>query len=330
MPRVSAIIVSYSDPDATTRAVASLRAQTRVPDEVIVVDNGPSPMAPVDATLVRPGRNLGYPGGVRAGVARSDGDWLLLLNPDAVAEPECLAALLAATGDGVGVVGGQVLLPDGLVNAGDNPLHLSGVSWSGRYQEAPETGAPRPAAVVSGALQLVSRELWDEIDGMADRYFLYHEDVDLCWRARLAGWEVVFAPSARAIHDYGFDKGLEKWFWLERNRLWTVLCAYGAGSLAVLAPVLLAAEGAIAARAVREGWWSQKRRAWSSVWHDRADLRRRRRAVQATRRVPDGKLVARMTGRMDTALVDGGLASRVGPVLEAYRRVVVRLLGGTC
>jgi GT2 family glycosyltransferase len=330
VPRVSAIIVSYADPDATRRAVASLRAQTRPPDEVIVVDNGPDALRAFDATVVRPGDNLGYPGGVRAGVARSDGEWLVLLNPDAVADPDCVESLLAAAGSGIGVVGGQVLQPDGRVNAGDNPLHISGVSWSGRYLQAPETGEPRKVAVVSGALQLVSRELWDHIDGMADRYFLYHEDVDLCWRARLAGWEVVFAPDARAVHDYTFDKGAEKWFWLERNRAWTVLCAYGARALALLAPVLVVAEAAIAARAAREGWWPQKRRAWVAVWRDRKAIAERRRAVQATRRQSDAAIVARMTGRMETALVDGGLATRVGPLLEAYRRLAVRLLGGAC
>jgi GT2 family glycosyltransferase len=329
VPRVSAIIVSYADPDATRAAVASLRAQTRMPDEVIVVDNGPDPIGDIDAILVRPERNLGYPGGVRAGATRSSGDWLLLLNPDAVAEPDCLERLLDAAGHGVGVVGGQVLQPDGRVNAGDNPLHIAGVSWSGRYLEAPETGDPRKVAVVSGALQLVSRTLWDRIGGMADRYFLYHEDVDLCWRARLAGFEVVFAPAARVVHDYTFEKGAEKWFWLERNRAWTVLCAYGGRALALLAPVLIAAEAAIAARAMREGWWAQKRRAWAAVWREREELAARRRAVQATRRTGDAAIVARMTGRMDTALVDGGIVARVGPLLEAYRRAVIRLLGRT-
>jgi GT2 family glycosyltransferase len=326
---VSAIIVSYADPDATRAAVASLRAQARAPDEVIVVDNGPEPIGDVDATVVRPERNLGYPGGVRAGVERSTGDWLLLLNPDAVAEPDCLQRLLDAAGNGIGVVGGQVLQPDGLVNAGDNPLHIAGVSWSGRYLEEPETGDPRKVAVVSGALQLVSRTLWDQIGGMADRYFLYHEDVDLCWRARLAGFEVVFAPGARVVHDYTFEKGAEKWFWLERNRAWTVLCAYGGRALALLAPVLIAAEAAIVARAVREGWWPQKRRAWAAVWRERAEIAVRRRVVQATRRTSDAAIVARMTGRMDTALVEGGAAARVGPLLEAYRRLVVRFLGRT-
>jgi GT2 family glycosyltransferase len=324
---VSAIIVSYADPEATRAAVASLRAQTRPPEQVVVVDNHPArPVHDMDAELVHPDANLGYAGGVRAGVARCDGDWLLLLNPDAIADPDCLERLLEAADDDVGVVGAQVLQPDGRVNAGDNPLHVTGVSWSGRYLEPAEGGPPRPAAVVSGAAQLVRRALWDEIGGMADRYFLYHEDVDLCWRARLAGWEVRFQPRARVVHDYTFDKGAEKWFWLERNRAWTVLCAYSALALALFAPLLVAGEAAIVGRAAREGWLREKRRAYAAVWRERAALRERRRAVQAARRTGDAAIVARMTGRMDTALVDGGLAARLGPLLDAYRRGVVGLL----
>ena len=327
MPAVCAIVVSYADPQATRAAVASLRAQTRPPEQVVVVDNHPdAPLTDADAEVVRPAANLGYPAGVRAGAQRAEGEWLLLLNPDAIAQEDCLEALLAAAGEGVGIVGGHVLQPDGRVNAGDNPLHVTGVSWSGRYLEPPEAGPPRDVAVVSGAVQLVRRALWDEIGGMADGYFLYHEDVDLCWRARLAGWEVRFQPAARVVHDYSFDKGAEKWFWLERNRTWTILCDYGARTLVLLAPVLLAAEAAIVLRAVREGWWPQKRRAWGAVWRERSALLARRRAVQATRRTGDAALLARMTGTMDTALVDGGLAAPVGRALDAYRRIVMRLV----
>lgn len=330
MASVCAIVVSFADPRATRVAVDALRAQTHRLRRVIVVDNRlDSALDDLDAELVRPGENLGYPGGVRAGVARAEGDWLLLVNPDAVAAPDCLEQLLRAADDDarVGIVGAQVLQADGRVNAGDNPLHVTGVSWSGRFGLTAEDGAPRSAAVVSGAAQLVRRALWDELDGMADRYFLYHEDVDLCWRARLAGWEVRFQPSARVVHDYAFDKGAEKWFWLERNRAWTVLSNYAARSLIVLAPVLLVAEVAIAVRARREGWWPEKRRAWMAVWRERRALQARHRAVQATRRAPDGAILARMTARVDTALVDGGPPPWAERGLELYRRLAARLLG---
>jgi GT2 family glycosyltransferase len=326
VPEVSAVIVSYADPAATVRAVESLREQTVAPVRIVLVDNLPEAgLGEIDgAEVVRPGRNLGYTAGANLGASRAGGDWVLLLNPDTTAEPDCVERLLEATDDEVGIVGAQVLLPDGRVNAGDNPLHVSGISWSGRYLEPAEGGPPRSVAVASGAALLVRRTAWDTVGGLAEQFFLYQDDVDLAWRVRLAGWDVRFAPRARVHHDYDFEKGAQKWFWLERNRAWSVLCNYGPRALALLAPVLIAAEAAILARALRERWWIQKLRAWAAVVWALPAIARRRRSVQAARRVGDAEIIRRMTGRFATPLAAPGLAGRVGPLVERYRLWVLR------
>ena len=77
---------------------------------------------------------------------------------------------------------------------------------------------------------------------MCERLFMYEDDVDLCWRVRLTGWTVMFCPDAVVWHEYEFDKGTMKWYWLERNRLWTVLSNYSAITLVLLAPLLLGTE----------------------------------------------------------------------------------------
>ncbi|HEX7297886.1 MAG TPA: glycosyltransferase family 2 protein [Solirubrobacteraceae bacterium] len=328
MSEVSAVIVSYADLGATSRAVATLRAQTVAPTRIIVVDNDPASelVALEGASVVRPGRNLGYAGGANLGASRAGGEWLLLLNPDAVADRHCIERLLEAADDRTGIVGAQILLPDGRVNAGDNPLHFTGVSWSGRYMEPAEDGPPRSVAVASGAALLVRRAAWDAVGGLAEPFFLYHDDVDLSWRVRLAGWDVRFAPRARVRHDYDFDKGAQKWYWLERNRAWTVLCNYDRRTLALLAPMLAASEAAVLARSVAQGWWAQKLRAWAAVLRAAPAIADRRRAVQATRRVGDAEIMRRMTGAFATPLASPGLAGRLGPLLDLYRRWLVRRL----
>ncbi len=82
---------------------------------------------------------------------------------------------------------------------------------------------------------------------------------------RLAGWEVGFCPDAVVWHDYEFDKGAEKWYRLERNRLWSVLSNYSPFSLMLLAPLLLGTELAVAAIALRDGWVGDLVRAWGST-----------------------------------------------------------------
>ena len=329
---VAAVIVSWDEPQATAAAVRSLLEQTTPPAEIVVVDNHPDhptmrvPDVTDDARVVCSAENLGFAGGAALGIRETSSEWVLLLNPDATAAPDCVERLLAAADEASGVVGAQILLPDGRVNAGDNPVHLTGITWAGHFGEPAETGPPRGVASVSGAAMLIRRSAYDAVGGMNERYFLYHEDVELSWRLHLAGWDVIFQPAARVTHDYAFDKGTAKWFLLERNRAWTVLTCYSAGALWLLAPLLLATEIAVSLEALRGGWWREKRKALGAVWRERRAIAERRRVVQGTRCVADADLLRRMTPTFETPLLDAPLVRFAGPLLSAYRSAAIAVL----
>lgn len=326
---VSAVIVSWRDDPALIASTVS--ALLRQATEVIVVDNAPA--APVATALdaagsgalaLRPGRNLGYAAGCNAAAEVARGDWLLFLNPDAEPAKDLVAQLVGAADERTAIVGAQVLLADGeRVNAGDNPLHVCGMSWSGRYLEPREDGPPRDVAVASGAALMVRRADFQELGRYQPGYFAYHDDVDLAWRARLAEKRVVFCPRATVCHDYEFAKGSYKWFLLERNRLWTVLSCYSVPALVLLAPLLLGAEAAVIVLAVRRGWWREKLRAWRALWRERGELRRWRAHVQALRRAPDSELLRAMTGALDTPLMRASAVEALNPVMDAWRRAAI-------
>ena len=328
MDSVCAIVVSYRDRAATHAAVASLRAQTHPLREIVVVDNDPAAtLGEIAGARVLPQpANLGYTGGANAG-ARAAGaaDWLFFLNPDAVAAPDCVQRLLEAADARTAILGAQVLLPDGeRVNAGDNPLHLTGLSWSGRFEQPREHGPARDTAVVSGAALMVRRDAWNQLGGLTERFFLYLDDVDLAWRARLLGWSVRFVPAATVRHDYAFDKGRQKWFYLERNRAWTILTLYGGRSLLALAPLLLATEAGILLAAARQGWLREKLRAWLAVARWLPALLRRRREIQRARTAPDSELLALHTASVSTPVLDSALVVRANPWMERYRVILRR------
>ncbi len=331
MSKIRAVIVSYADPQAAARAVQSVRAQSVDVSEIVVVNNRANESvveAGNDVTLIEPATNLGYAGGANLGALGSDSDWLFFLNPDAVAAEDCLSSLLDAAGDAdVGAVGAQVLLPDGRVNAGDNPLHISGLSWSGRYGEAHEAGPPRDVAVVSGAAVLVRTAAWEALGGLAEEFFLYYDDVDFAVRLQIAGWRVVFQPAAIVEHDYDFDKGDLKWFYLERNRAWSIATVPSGRTLLLLAPLLVASEIGLLARAIREGWWRQKLRAWRSVLSSLTAIEQRRRVVQATRTNSDRGWLQLTQSAVDSPLAASSVARAGAPLLSWYRRIVIWAAG---
>ncbi len=333
-PAVSAVVIAYDSSEAARRTAEDLLAQTLAPLEVIVVDNHPAERTAdaLDALrheavrILRPGRNLGYCRACDLAAGLATGEWVFFCNPDARPEPDCLERLLEAAAPGVGILGAQVLLPEATVNAGANPVHLSGLSWSGGYGGPREHGAPRDVACVSGAALAIRTELYRRLGGHCPAFDMYYDDVDLAWRARLAGERVRFVPSAVVIHDYAFERGMEKWFQLEHNRLWAVLSNYRLGTLVILAPLLAAVELGVMLKARREGWAPQKRRAWRVLARHTGDLRRWRHDVQQQRRVPDAEIVALMAATVDTPLAPDALLRRVNPWMERYRRAIIGLL----
>lgn len=333
---VTAVIVAYADPVAVRAAVDSLLAQSHAPAEVLVVDNHPDELtarAIADwrlderVRLVAAAGNIGYPAACNLAAAQARGEWLLFVNPDATADGDCVRTLLRSAGPRTGVVGAQILLPDGRTNAGDNPVHVTGIAWSGRYGQPREHGTARPAGSVSGAALLARAQAYAEVEGMCARFFLYEDDVDLCWRMRLAGWDVLYAPDAVVWHDYEFDKGTMKWYWLERNRLWTVLSNYSAITVVLLAPLLLGTELMVLVQAARGGWTRKLLRAWASALLGLPELIRWRRRVQRGRRVGDREIVELMSARIETSLLDSPLTLRVNPLLAGYRRILLAILG---
>ncbi len=336
-PAITAVVVSFGDAAAVTEAIESLLEQTLEPVEVLVVDNEPAgttarALAAEETIspcirILHPGVNLGYTGAANLAAGQARGDWLFFLNPDAIALKDCLERLLEAVdGPEVAIVGAQVLLRDGRVNAGDNPVNIAGVSWSGGYGRAPEDGPARDTAAVSGAALLARRETFMALGGLCPDFFMYVDDTDLAWRARLSGKRVRYCPQAIVVHDYEFEKGAHKWFYLERNRVWALLSNLQLRTLVLLSPVLLTTEGVVVMRAISEGWLIEKARAWGSLLAQTPRLIRWRRTVQMRRSVSDYRVLGQFLGGIQTQLIDTRLPRWVNPVLERYRRFVLCVL----
>jgi GT2 family glycosyltransferase len=184
-------------------------------------------------------------------------------------------------------------------------LHLSGLAWPGGYGEpADALTERREIAYASGAAVALRADLFHELGGFTEELFLYQEDLELSWRARLAGRRVIVEPAADVLHEYVLERpDRRKEYYLERNRLIFVLTSYPRRLLLVVAPVLLVVEVGLVALALREGWLREKARGWVWLFHHRKWLREHRRRVQSLRRVPDRSLAACLTPVIDPRML---------------------------
>jgi len=216
---------------------------------------------------------------------------------------------LAATleDETIGAAQARLLLADDpeRINSAGNVLHVSGLATVGGYGEPAERHAERvDIAYASGAALAIRTALFRELGGFTERYFLYQEDLELCWRVRMRGLRVVLEPGADVVHDYVFERPTRrKEYFLERNRLVFVLTAFSGKLLALLAPILVVVELGVAVLAVREGWWREKARGWQWLLANSGWLRAHRRELQKARTVGDAVLAQLLTPRWETQVV---------------------------
>ncbi len=205
--------------------------------------------------MIDAGANLGFAGGCNRGASAASGELLLFLNPDAVVAPGFREAIERPLADGRGWAAWQGLVTaEGgtVVNTRGGVVHFTGIAWAGGAGEPLDPGDGSTGhgpgvepGFVSGACLAIPRDVFERVGGFAERFFLYHEDVDLSLRLRLAGHALGVEPAARVDHDYEFAKGPAKWRRLERNRWATLIRTYPAALLALLAPALVATELAL-------------------------------------------------------------------------------------
>ena len=173
------------------------------------------------ARLVELDENPGYGGALNRGIALASGRYLLLMNGDAWPQEGAVERLVAFTESEprAGVVGPRLVNPDGtlqpsvrgfptLWHLATEYLFLRWLAPRSRllnafYGAGFDHRSQRDAEFLVGAVLLVRRETLDEVGGFDERFFMFNEEVDLCYRVRAAGWSVVFWPGAEFVHVGG-------------------------------------------------------------------------------------------------------------------------------
>ncbi|HVX19520.1 MAG TPA: glycosyltransferase family 2 protein [Acidimicrobiales bacterium] len=295
---VSIVVVSFNTASLTTQCLAAVPGAVRDRvAETIVVDNASTDGSVPQLRTHHPGvaviasdENLGFARAVNLAASTTAGRWLLLLNPDTVAEPGSIDRLVAfaEAHPGHGIYGGRTVDPAGEVDPRSCwglPSLWSLTCWASLADAAfrgsrlldPESlgrwprDSVREVGLVTGCLLLVDRQLWERLGGFDERYFMYGEDADLCLRAGQLGHRPVVTPAAAVTHIGGAspihaaDKTvlqLRAKVTLIRShwRPWRV-------KLGVALTAIGVANRAVAARLLPVG---AHRSRWSEVWQARS------------------------------------------------------------
>ncbi len=281
-------------------------------------------------TLIESQKNDGFSGGHTRGFETSrnpSAEYVYLINQDATVEPTFLwRAMQAAEGkENCAIIQSRIMLkekPD-LLNSCGNALHFLGFGFCLGYKQRVDAFLPnRPIFFASGAGLLLRTSIIEKIGGLFDpSYFMYHEDVDVSWRARLAGYEICYASDSIIYHRYEFSRSIKKFYWMERNRHLTNLVNYKLATLLLIAPAAIIMELGTLWFAYMSGWAGEKIKSWlffakPTTW---IFIMRHRALIRRLRVATDRQMLAHMVGAITNQEVQNPLLGNiVNPCLQLY------------
>jgi len=198
-------------------------------EQIIVVDNRSNDNTVKmihekhsSVTLIQNNRNEGYTIPMNRAMKEADGEYLLILNPDAFVKPKAVAALanFLDLHPEVGIAGPKVLNVDGtfqkscrrgVARPWNVISYFTGLAarfpdnskYTGYHLSHLDENILNEVDGVSGSCMMIRRNLIDKIDCFDERFFAYQEDSDYCFRAKAAGWKIYYVPEAEVIHDSG-------------------------------------------------------------------------------------------------------------------------------
>ena len=232
--KVSAVVVSHGHAAELPRSLSALAPQV---DETLVIANLPGSADGVssDVRVLENPRALSFAANVNLGIAATSGEYVLVANPDAIAEPDAVGTLVAFADahPGCGIAGPEMHWPDGSRQPSRRrfptvrgtivrrtPLRRLRPPYETQrehYTLDERPTEPVRADWMLGAFLLMRRAMLDEIGGWDSGFRHYCEDIDVCYRAAQAGWERWYVPGAVVTHAYAAV--IDRRF-LSRHTLW--------------------------------------------------------------------------------------------------------------
>jgi len=223
-PRISFIVVNRNTADLLLECLEHLYGSAlNCTPQLIVVDNGSIDDSASRARqnypqclVIEAGKNLGFAAANNLALARAEGEFVLLVNTDAMLEKDCAQRLLDLMVDNpkVGMVGPQLLNADGTPQTSYEAVPTLATEilnrsllkrvFPRRYPgKARALTEPEPVEALIGAVMMIRRRALEELGGFDEDYFFFLEETDLAVRMRAAGWTVVHEPRAGAVHLQG-------------------------------------------------------------------------------------------------------------------------------
>jgi len=265
-------------------------------------------------------------------------EYFVLINMDTVVASNWLRELTEAAEklSDWGAVQSRVMLfsDKNKINSLGNSLHYLGFGFSaggGRkwVDYVKDFSSVRPVTYFSGVAVLLKKDILERVGFFDEKFWMYHDDLELSWKIRLLGKEIYLAPGSVVYHKYQFAKSIRQYYWMERNRFICLLTNYKIATNLLILPALILMELGLALFSLVNGFFWQKLRVYGWLINPRhwGYLVRRRRQIKKIRQVPDKKIIRYFTGRIEFQEINNPILKYFGnPFFNGYWWLVKKII----
>ena len=304
-PLVSIIILNYNAGDLLLNCVDSVFKSTYPNFEVIIVDNLSTDNSHIRCKekfekiqLIENKKNLGYCEGNNVGIKSANGEFILILNPDTIVDPDWLNELFHAYhkhGEALYQPKHLSLKEKSSIMSTGNMMNVFGFGYAREKGEKDvnQHNAIEQIGYASGTCLFVPSSIFKNV-GLLDPFiFLYHDDLDFGWRAAQLGIKSYYVPSSVIYHaeSYLLRWNAEKFFWLERNRKYCLLTHYSKETYAKMRSSLFLVDLCVWMFYLSKGFLAAKIKAELDIYRNRKAIKIRYNQLEKIKTVSDKELI---------------------------------------
>jgi len=306
-PLVSIIILNYNAGRLLEECIDSIYHSNYENFEIILVDNDSKDNSHVKCkekfpliNLLENKKNLGYCEGNNVGIRHAKGEFVIILNPDTIVDPDWIKELLNGyQKNGNGIYQPKFLTIDNksIIQSTGNMIQLFGFGYSRNKGDKDENQFSDIENInyASGTCLFTSKQILTKLDLFDSFLFAYHDDLDLCWRASMQGIQSYYIPTSIVFHPsegFSFKWSNFKFFLLERNRLYCLFTHYSRSTILKFLPSLVLVDIAVSLFYLKNGLFAEKIKASMNILKNFNKINSRYTEIQEKRTVNDKEIIS--------------------------------------
>lgn len=354
MKKVGIIIVNYKDyaEKFLRECRDSLRAQNYSKElcQVYIVDNASSENSkkylkdnyPEAVVVLRKDGN--YSAANNAGIKKAlkDGcEYFVIANMDAKFDQNWLGELVKAVGadEKIGIAQSKILLypkteeewKKPKINSLGNVIHFLGFGFTKGYNKSDYRikELPEIKGYASGCSFIIKKKVIDKIGGYNEEYYMYHDDLEISWKAKLAGYKIVLAPKSIMWHKYDFARSVLMLYYMERNRYITIFTFYSLPTLLLIFPAVIFMDFGILLYSIINGWFITKLKVYGYFLNPKSWLKifKQRQKIKRFRKIKESEIIKNFSGRVLFQEIENFVLKYIAnPIFNFYWSIIKKIL----